>query len=285
MTLLAYRFALDPTPAQERALRSNAGAARAAFNWGLARVRANLGQREAEKSYGIAEDDLTPPLSWSLYSLRRDWGVAVRGAARGAAEDRPGQAPRGRPRARRSGRGRGGAGPVGDGAVRAGALVRVLHGRNRGQPTRTEPSGRRRRRRPRHQNARRQPGTAQAGQTGTVAPQGEAAARELHWATALSSTHTQRYRYFSDISDAQPDAVLPLALAGFFQARLGQDANADALEKLGRAAAADLALSHYLRGLALTALPPDRGRAEQAIGDLEFLIYAEQAGAELGPVG
>jgi Helix-turn-helix domain len=29
MTLLAYRFALDPTPAQERALRSNAGAARA----------------------------------------------------------------------------------------------------------------------------------------------------------------------------------------------------------------------------------------------------------------
>jgi Helix-turn-helix domain len=50
MTLLAYRFALDPTPAQERALRSNAGAARVAFNWGLARVRANLGQREAEKS-------------------------------------------------------------------------------------------------------------------------------------------------------------------------------------------------------------------------------------------
>lgn len=76
MTLLAYRFALDPTPAQERALRSHAGAARAAFNWGLARVKANLGQREAEKSYGIAEDDLTPPLSWSLYSLRKDWNAA-----------------------------------------------------------------------------------------------------------------------------------------------------------------------------------------------------------------
>jgi putative transposase len=33
----AYRFALDPTPAQERALRSHAGAARFAWNWGLAR--------------------------------------------------------------------------------------------------------------------------------------------------------------------------------------------------------------------------------------------------------
>jgi putative transposase len=76
MTLLAYRFALDPSPAQERALRSHAGAARVAFNWGLARVKANLGQREAEKSYGIAGDDLTPPLSWSLYSLRKDWNAA-----------------------------------------------------------------------------------------------------------------------------------------------------------------------------------------------------------------
>jgi hypothetical protein len=37
MTVLAYRFALNPTPAQERALRSSAGAARVAFNWGLAR--------------------------------------------------------------------------------------------------------------------------------------------------------------------------------------------------------------------------------------------------------
>jgi putative transposase len=33
----AYRFALDPTPAQERALRSHAGAARFAWNWGRAR--------------------------------------------------------------------------------------------------------------------------------------------------------------------------------------------------------------------------------------------------------
>ena len=76
MTLLAYRFALDPTAAQARALAANAGAARVAFNWGLARVRANLGQREAEKSYGLAAADLTPSVSWSLYSLRRDWNAA-----------------------------------------------------------------------------------------------------------------------------------------------------------------------------------------------------------------
>ena len=35
MTLLAVRVALDPTPSQARALRSHAGAARVAFNWGL----------------------------------------------------------------------------------------------------------------------------------------------------------------------------------------------------------------------------------------------------------
>jgi IS605 OrfB family transposase len=75
MTLLAYRFALNPTPAQERALRSHAGAARVAFNWGLARVKANLDQRAAEKSYGVADADLTPPVSWSLYSLRKDWNA------------------------------------------------------------------------------------------------------------------------------------------------------------------------------------------------------------------
>jgi putative transposase len=76
VTVLAYRFALDPTPAQERALRSHAGAARVAFNWGLARVKAVMDQREAEKSYGITGDDLTPGISWSLYSLRKDWNAA-----------------------------------------------------------------------------------------------------------------------------------------------------------------------------------------------------------------
>jgi transposase len=47
-----------------------------AFNWGLAHVKAVLGQREAEATYGISKQDLTAPVSWSLYSLGKDWHVA-----------------------------------------------------------------------------------------------------------------------------------------------------------------------------------------------------------------
>jgi glyoxylase-like metal-dependent hydrolase (beta-lactamase superfamily II) len=96
---------------------------------------------------------------------------------------------------------------------------------------------------------------------------------------AAARADAEGYRYFSDLCDDQPDAALPLALAGFFQARLGQDPGAgagtesgSALAKLDRAAAADLGLPQYLRGLALTAFPSDRGRAEQAITDLEFVL-------------
>lgn len=81
MTLIAYRFTLDPTPAQERALRSHAGAVRVAFNWGLARVKAVMDQRAAEATYGITAGDLTPPQSWSLYSLRKDWNTAKNNVA------------------------------------------------------------------------------------------------------------------------------------------------------------------------------------------------------------
>jgi IS605 OrfB family transposase len=76
LTLHAYRFALDPTPTQERLLRSHCGAVRVAFNWGLARVKAVMGQREAEATYGVSKEDLTPAVSWSLYSLRKEWNVA-----------------------------------------------------------------------------------------------------------------------------------------------------------------------------------------------------------------
>ncbi|KAA2251407.1 helix-turn-helix domain-containing protein, partial [Solihabitans fulvus] len=74
--LQAYQFALDPTPAQDDALRSHCGGQRYAFNWGLAQVKANLGQREAEKSYDVTDDQLTPSLSWSAYSLRAGWNQA-----------------------------------------------------------------------------------------------------------------------------------------------------------------------------------------------------------------
>jgi putative transposase len=72
----AYLFALDPTDGQVEQFRSHCGAQRFAFNWGLAHIKANLGQREAERSYGITDDDLTPPVAWSAYSLRRDWNAA-----------------------------------------------------------------------------------------------------------------------------------------------------------------------------------------------------------------
>jgi putative transposase len=49
----AYRFALDPSAAQERALRSHAGAARFAWNWGLARCRERYA---AERTWYSAVD-------------------------------------------------------------------------------------------------------------------------------------------------------------------------------------------------------------------------------------
>ena len=71
-----YRFALDPTPRQARSLARHAGAARVAFNWDLAAVKANLDQREAERSYGIDGQRLTPLLGWSLPTLRKAWNRA-----------------------------------------------------------------------------------------------------------------------------------------------------------------------------------------------------------------
>ncbi|WP_420884085.1 zinc ribbon domain-containing protein [Micromonospora sp. CPCC 205547] len=44
-TIQAYRFALDLTPVQQRAVLAHAGAARVAHNWALARVRAVMDQR------------------------------------------------------------------------------------------------------------------------------------------------------------------------------------------------------------------------------------------------
>ncbi|SDM56247.1 putative transposase [Lentzea albidocapillata subsp. violacea] len=57
-------------------LRSHCGAQRFAFNWGLARVKANLDQRAAERSYDLEGPELTPPVNWSAYGLRKDWNLA-----------------------------------------------------------------------------------------------------------------------------------------------------------------------------------------------------------------
>ena len=71
----AYRFALDPTPAQLRALASHAGAARFAHNHMLALVKAVAAQRAAERSYGVPEAELSPVLGWSLPALRKVWNA------------------------------------------------------------------------------------------------------------------------------------------------------------------------------------------------------------------
>jgi putative transposase len=63
----AYRFALDPTPAQRRALASHCGAARFAFNWGLAQVRQRLDEREIVPSVQVP---------WTLPALRKEWNRA-----------------------------------------------------------------------------------------------------------------------------------------------------------------------------------------------------------------
>lgn len=64
-----FRFTLDVNVEQHQRLLAHAGAARLAYNHHLARVKANLDQRFAERSYGIAEGDLTPSLSWSKVSF------------------------------------------------------------------------------------------------------------------------------------------------------------------------------------------------------------------------
>jgi glyoxylase-like metal-dependent hydrolase (beta-lactamase superfamily II) len=88
---------------------------------------------------------------------------------------------------------------------------------------------------------------------------------------AGAGADVEGYRFFSELADAQPGAALPLTLAGFFQARLGDDVDA-ALAKLDQAAATDLGPPQYFRGLALAGLPADRKRAEQAVADLEFVL-------------
>ncbi len=63
----AYRFTLDPTPRQQRALASATGGARFAYNWGLALVKRRLDARAAGQ-------DVQVP--WTLPALRREWNQA-----------------------------------------------------------------------------------------------------------------------------------------------------------------------------------------------------------------
>jgi putative transposase len=68
----AYRFALDPTPTQRRALASAVGGARFAYNWGLELVKRRLDERAAGHDVQIP---------WTLPALRREWNRAKHQAA------------------------------------------------------------------------------------------------------------------------------------------------------------------------------------------------------------
>jgi putative transposase len=72
-TAQAYRFALEPSPADVRMLESHCGAASFAFDHMLAHVKAVMGQRQAERTYRIGDPELIPAQDWSLAALRREW--------------------------------------------------------------------------------------------------------------------------------------------------------------------------------------------------------------------
>ena len=78
----AFRYELDPNNATRSALASHCGAARCAYNWGLALVKARLGQceriREAALVQGLSRREAdalaaTVEVPWSLAALRREW--------------------------------------------------------------------------------------------------------------------------------------------------------------------------------------------------------------------
>ena len=69
----AVEITLDPTPSQERWLRSYVGSMRVAYNWALEQVVYNLEVRRSERVRGVSEDALTPALSWSRASLTAQW--------------------------------------------------------------------------------------------------------------------------------------------------------------------------------------------------------------------
>ena len=82
----AYRFELGQNNAQRGQLASHTGAARFAYNWGPARVRADLDVRRvlevlamrqgASKEEASAfSTELLGPVLWNLYALRKLWNA------------------------------------------------------------------------------------------------------------------------------------------------------------------------------------------------------------------
>ncbi len=79
-------FTLDVSPAQDQMLRNYCGAARFGYNWVLDQATENLATRSAEREAGVAEDRLTPAMSWSAYSFRKQFNAEKTDAAPWAGE-------------------------------------------------------------------------------------------------------------------------------------------------------------------------------------------------------
>lgn len=72
-----FRVELAPTPAQRSRLGQHAGLSRVVENFCLEKVKAALEQREAERTYGVQEPDLTQ-VPWSAPALERLWRLEHR---------------------------------------------------------------------------------------------------------------------------------------------------------------------------------------------------------------
>jgi len=73
VTLQGFKVELGPTRDQVGRLAQHAGLHRVVFNHGLAHVKAVMGQRAAEKTYGIGDAELTPAVGWSAPALEKYW--------------------------------------------------------------------------------------------------------------------------------------------------------------------------------------------------------------------
>ncbi|MEQ1703925.1 MAG: hypothetical protein ABMA25_27775, partial [Ilumatobacteraceae bacterium] len=82
----AVVFTLDASPAQDRMLRNYCGSARRAYNWAREVIVTNLETRTAERAAGVPEAELTPVLSWSPYSLRKEFNLVKSEVAPWSAE-------------------------------------------------------------------------------------------------------------------------------------------------------------------------------------------------------
>ena len=83
----AFRFELGPSDAARSALASHAGAARFAYNWGLATVSEALAAHRALTALALRQgatatearawaDEVGGPVPWTLPALRRRWNAA-----------------------------------------------------------------------------------------------------------------------------------------------------------------------------------------------------------------